>query len=213
MRQRREEFVLAAVGLDECALLQLALRDIREPHRKISVEWRSDDVIPGLIAIGLGLPLGLAHLVCLERFHVKLETAAILPRARQTYRSPCVRRTSAGSHRMTLAAAAFRKLQRKSVIFPDASRTGDNNTNGTPEEDNTDSKRRSRSLTRSSARARSMNTAALRAQMSAMRNFALGGFARRREMHGQRAQRFTVTADQRRRMHRAHAVVAGHLAH
>ena len=83
MRQRREEFVFAAVGLDECALLQLALRDIREPHRKISVEWRSDDVIPGLIAIGLGLPLGLAHLVFLERFHVKLETAGILPRARK----------------------------------------------------------------------------------------------------------------------------------
>ncbi|HWP90283.1 MAG TPA: hypothetical protein VNM70_20550, partial [Burkholderiales bacterium] len=73
-------------------------------------------------------------------------------------------------HRKALAAAVLRKFQRKSVIFPDASRTGDINTKGTPEEDKTDSKRLSRSLTRSSARARSTNTAALRAQMSAIRN-------------------------------------------
>ena len=113
---------------------------------------------------------------------------------------------------MTLAAAVLRKLQRKSMIFPDASRTGDNNTNGTPEEDNTDSKRRSRSLTQLlGARTLDEHRGLARADVGDA-EFALGGFARRREMHRQRAQHFAVTADQRRRMHRAHAFVAGQLA-
>ena len=63
VRERREEFVLAAVGLEQLALLQLALRDVGEPDREIAIERRGDDVIPVAVAVRLGLALDLPHLV------------------------------------------------------------------------------------------------------------------------------------------------------
>ena len=47
VRERREELVLAAIGLEQLALLQLALRDVREPDREVTIERRRHDVIPG----------------------------------------------------------------------------------------------------------------------------------------------------------------------
>ena len=104
---------------------------------------------------------------------------------------------------MTTAAAVLRNTKRKSTIVPAPSRTGDRTMKGTPEDSSTDSNRRSRSLTRSSARARSMNTAALRAQMSAIRISRSDGRRGAGKSTPQHAEDFAVTADQRRRMHRA----------
>jgi hypothetical protein len=122
-----------------------------------------------LIAVGFGLPLGLAHLVLLERLDVQIESRAILPGTRQRIGHLAPEKLGRSALHDARGGSVEENPSGSPVIFPDASRTGDITTNGTPEEDNTDSKRRSRSLTRSSARARSMNTAALRAQMSAMR--------------------------------------------
>ena len=64
------------------------------------------------------------------------------------------------------------------MIFPAASRTGDNNTNGTPEDSSTDSKRRSRWLTQFlGARALDEHRGLACADVGDA-DFALGGLAR-----------------------------------
>ena len=212
MRKRREELVLATVGLDEMALLQLALRDVGEPDREIPIERRGDDVVPGLVAVGLGLPLDVAYFVFLQRLDVQLEARAIVPGARQGLghrASDEFRRLAAHDVRRGRVEEHPAEIDDLAGRVADRARTSRRER---PRTDSTDSKRRSRWLTRSSARARSMNTAALRAQMSAMPDFALARLARHVEVHRQRAQHLAVAAHQRRGMHRAHAFGARQLA-
>ena len=95
------------------------------------------------------------------------------------------------------------------MIFPDASRTGDNN----DERHTGGNKHRLEAPVAFAhqflgARALDEHRRLACADVGDA-ELAFGGLARRREMHGQRAQDFAVAADQRRRMHCAHAIVAG----
>ena len=91
VRERREELVLAPVGLEQLAFLQFALRDVGEPDREVAVERRGDDVVPGVIAVGLGLPLDLAHLVA---FRARRRTSRSGPRSSQARGSVSVTRAA-----------------------------------------------------------------------------------------------------------------------
>ena len=85
VRERGQELVLAPVGFDQIAFLRLALRDVGEPDREVAFQRRRDDVIPGVIAIGLRLALRLPHFVALERLDVHFEPAAVIPGARHDF--------------------------------------------------------------------------------------------------------------------------------
>ena len=107
VRERRQELVLAPVGLDQIALLLLAPRDVGEPDREVAVERRRDDVEPGVVAVGLGLAFHLAHFVGLERLDVHARSARVVPGARHDVEHRAGRRYSPGCTRMTLAAAVL----------------------------------------------------------------------------------------------------------
>ncbi len=85
MRQRCQELILAAVGLEQLALVTLSLRDVGEPDGDVLFERRGHDVIPGMVAIGGGLTLHLQDLARLERLGIHLEASSLVPGMRQHF--------------------------------------------------------------------------------------------------------------------------------